>query len=246
MDRLIIILGIISLFMISCKGEFNPTDLDGKVNLTFPENVQICPDGDFVGNDKIQIRLIWDSQTDFTKYRVTLKNSEGKILYANPVGKIKDTLVTLDRSTLYYWFVSGLRGKEVIPSDEWSFYTLGEATESHVPYPAEIQVSPAGENVTISWTGKDEDEDIEHLALIYGDYELLLPKNEQVYIYKRTLEHESYLVLLSFSKERALIHLENLVGTNAKLLISNDDAVSSVNDGNFKVRPYHAMVYKLF
>ncbi len=86
----------------------------------------------------------------------------------------------------------------------------------------------------------------DHLALVYGEYELLLPENEQVYIYTRSLEQQRYLILLSFSKERALIHLENFVGTNAKLLLSNDDAVSMVKDGNFKVRPYHAMVYKLF
>ena len=86
----------------------------------------------------------------------------------------------------------------------------------------------------------------DHLALVYGDYELLLPENEQVYIYKRALDHERYLILLSFSKEKALIHLENLLGTRATLLVSNDTAVSMVNNGNFKVRPYHAMVYKLF
>ena len=86
----------------------------------------------------------------------------------------------------------------------------------------------------------------DHLALVYGDYELLLPENEQVYIYKRSLDYERYLILLSFSKEKALIHLENLVGTSATLLVSNDTAVSMVNDGNFKVRPYHAMIYKLF
>jgi oligo-1,6-glucosidase len=86
----------------------------------------------------------------------------------------------------------------------------------------------------------------DHLALVYGDYELLLPENEKVYVYIRSLEHQRYLILLSFSKERAQLHLENLVGTKAKLLISNDDAVPLVTDGNFKVRPYHAMVYKLF
>lgn len=86
----------------------------------------------------------------------------------------------------------------------------------------------------------------DHLALIYGGYELLLPENEQVYVYTRSFENRSYLILLSFSTESVSIHLKDFAGNEAKLLISNDDAFSKVDDGNFKVRPYQAMVYKLF
>ncbi|WP_281540711.1 glycoside hydrolase family 13 protein [Maribacter aestuarii] len=84
-----------------------------------------------------------------------------------------------------------------------------------------------------------------HITLVYGRYRLLAPDNEKVYAYTRTLEKESYLILLSFSKEREMLFLEELENTQAKLLLSNDDAVSHVKDGLFKVRPYHAMVYKL-
>lgn len=84
-----------------------------------------------------------------------------------------------------------------------------------------------------------------HLPLIYGNYKLLAPDNERVYAYTRTLGKETYLVLLSFSKEREILSLEEFKNTHAKLLISNDDAVPHVKDGIFKVRPYHAMVYKL-
>ena len=39
-----------------------------------------------------------------------------------------------------------------------------------------------------------------HLGLVYGEYELLLADNEEVYAYTRTFESEKYLILLSFSE----------------------------------------------
>ncbi len=85
----------------------------------------------------------------------------------------------------------------------------------------------------------------DHLALIYGSYELLAPDNERVYAYTRTLEEDKYLILLSFSREREILTLEQFKGQNAKLLLANDDAVVHVKDGVFKVRPYHAMLYTI-
>ena len=84
-----------------------------------------------------------------------------------------------------------------------------------------------------------------HPTLIYGNYKLLVPDNERVYAYTRTLGKETYLVLLSFSREREILSLEEFKNVYAKLLISNDDAVPHVRDGIFKVRPYHAMIYKV-
>jgi oligo-1,6-glucosidase len=84
-----------------------------------------------------------------------------------------------------------------------------------------------------------------HITLVYGSYRLLAPDNERVYAYTRTFEKETYLVLLSFSREREMLFLQEFENSHAKLLLSNDDAVSHVKDGLFKVRPYHAMVYKL-
>lgn len=85
----------------------------------------------------------------------------------------------------------------------------------------------------------------DHLPLIYGDYELLLPENEQVYAYLRSLGSERYLVLLGFSDEKTSVHLTGLQGTRATLLISNDAAEPLVESGTFDMLPYQASVYKL-
>jgi len=84
----------------------------------------------------------------------------------------------------------------------------------------------------------------EHLTLVYGEYHLLQEENEEIYAYTRTMTTERYLILLSFSTQRALIDLNELAFDKAKLLISNDD-VRSTNGKRFELYSYQACVYKL-
>jgi hypothetical protein len=143
--------------MISCEGSFDPTEPEGQVTLTFPANAQVCPEGELLGNNQIKVNLLWNSDTNFNNYRITITNPEGVDLISEIEASKNDTEITLERNTLYTWFVSGLRGKEVIPSEVWSFYTQGNPTANHIPYPALVQTITNGENVIISWVGKDED-----------------------------------------------------------------------------------------
>ncbi len=85
-----------------------------------------------------------------------------------------------------------------------------------------------------------------HLGLVYGNYELLLPENEEVYTYLRTFNEERYLVLLSFSTKKVEVLFEELNFDSAKLLISNDDAPYVKKDSDFVLEPYQACVYQLY
>ena len=87
----------------------------------------------------------------------------------------------------------------------------------------------------------------QNLVLIYGDYQLLLKDNEEIYAYTRTLDEDRCLVLLSFSTKKISITLDELNFETAKLLISNDEdhAVRVKKDAVFSVKPYQAMIYKL-
>lgn len=85
----------------------------------------------------------------------------------------------------------------------------------------------------------------EHLALVYGAYELLLPDHEQVYAYTRTLNEDRFLILLSFSEEKTTVHIDRFKGTKASMIISNDPAKDTVDTGSFGIGPYQAIVYKL-
>ncbi len=85
----------------------------------------------------------------------------------------------------------------------------------------------------------------DHLGLVYGDYQLLLEDNEQVYAYTRSLDDENYLILLSFSEEKASLELGDLASSTVQLLISNDSNEALKSSTTFELNPYQACVYKI-
>lgn len=82
-------------------------------------------------------------------------------------------------------------------------------------------------------------------TLIYGDYTLLAPKNEDIYAYTRSDGKNTFLVLLSFSIEQAEINLKELDFEHAKLVISNTEAAELKKDTRFVLEPYQAVIYQL-
>ncbi|GMN08239.1 oligo-1,6-glucosidase [Croceitalea sp. MTPC5] len=84
-----------------------------------------------------------------------------------------------------------------------------------------------------------------HLGLIYGGYQLVLPENEQVYAYTRSLDTERYLILLSFSEESTQVAIDDIEFSKADLLISNDECQTEKTNHQFTLKPYQAVVYQL-
>ncbi|MBS9463724.1 alpha-glucosidase [Flagellimonas sp. 389] len=84
-----------------------------------------------------------------------------------------------------------------------------------------------------------------HLGLVYGNYQLLVKYSEEVYAYTRSMDSENYLVLLSFSEQKAVIQLTDFMGKEMKLLISNDTNSALKDNANFELKPYQACVYKV-
>ncbi|WP_299528720.1 alpha-glucosidase [Ulvibacterium sp.] len=84
-----------------------------------------------------------------------------------------------------------------------------------------------------------------HATLIYGDYSLLDPENEEIYAYTRSDSKNTFLVLLSFSSRITELTLNELDLGLAKLVISNDEAPHLKNDKKFVLQPYQALIYHL-
>jgi glycosidase len=81
-------------------------------------------------------------------------------------------------------------------------------------------------------------------ALVYGDYELLCPDDEQFYVFTRTLDDDRVLVVLNWSAESATLALDDdsiVSGSeDATVLYANyDDATAEVER---TYRPYEAVV----
>ncbi|WP_054948581.1 glycoside hydrolase family 13 protein [Numidum massiliense] len=89
--------------------------------------------------------------------------------------------------------------------------------------------------------------------IVYGRYELLLPDDEQIFAYTRTLGKEQLLVLCNFSASRAVCELPaplstQLSASSAKVLIANyDDREREQEqvDGCLDLRPYEAVAFLL-
>ncbi|MGB8450716.1 MAG: alpha-glucosidase [Anaerocolumna sp.] len=81
----------------------------------------------------------------------------------------------------------------------------------------------------------------ENEIIIYGTYELLLPENEQLYVYTRKLEAISLLVICNFTNEIVKFQIPELFPKyKIELLISNYP-----NDEKEKIRAFEAKVYMI-
>lgn len=80
----------------------------------------------------------------------------------------------------------------------------------------------------------------ENEIIVYGNYELLLPEDENIFAYKRTLDNQKLLVVCNFSKSEQKFDFSGY--ENAKVLISNYNR-DAREDGILK--PYEAIVLLL-
>lgn len=76
-------------------------------------------------------------------------------------------------------------------------------------------------------------------VVVYGKYELLLPEDEELFVYTRTCEDEKLLVVCSFTEQERTIELpEEFIG--AECIISNMD--NSYEQKEVTLKPYEAFV----
>ena len=78
-------------------------------------------------------------------------------------------------------------------------------------------------------------------TIIYGDYQLLLPNDHQVFAYTREDNDYKLLVVANFSEEEITTTFENEV---KELILSNYND-SSLDLSNLKLRPYETIVFEL-
>ncbi len=80
-----------------------------------------------------------------------------------------------------------------------------------------------------------------HKIIVYGTYELLLPEDEKLYVYTRSLNDEKLLVICNFSEEEIKYQLpEGFTGADTQILISNYQREQTEEE--MALRPYEAVV----
>jgi len=83
----------------------------------------------------------------------------------------------------------------------------------------------------------------EHPILTYGDYELLLPDHESLYVYTRTLDEETWLIVLNFSTEPTEFDWPPKLANREKTLILGNYGQDGMEETQW--RPYEARIYSL-
>ena len=85
----------------------------------------------------------------------------------------------------------------------------------------------------------------EHEVIVYGDVNLLLRDDENIFAYTRSYADDTLLVILNFFDKQVEFNVpENIKYKKNELLISNYE-VQNNNFNNIKLRPYEARVYML-
>lgn len=81
----------------------------------------------------------------------------------------------------------------------------------------------------------------ENPVIVYGDYELLEPDSEEVFIYKRTLDGEHLMVICNFTDHEVTVSdaVMSQITDQAEVLIAN-----YTEDAGKVLRPYEAKVYR--
>ncbi|AVX29981.1 oligo-1,6-glucosidase [Carboxydocella thermautotrophica] len=81
-------------------------------------------------------------------------------------------------------------------------------------------------------------------VFVYGTYDLLLPEDEQIYAYTRTMGEEKLLVVLNFSAATPLFTMPTeLERFSQRQLLIASYPVSDEESREFRLRPYEARVY---
>ncbi|WP_458127030.1 glycoside hydrolase family 13 protein [Paenibacillus sp. Z3-2] len=79
----------------------------------------------------------------------------------------------------------------------------------------------------------------EHEVIVYGDYELIFPENQDVFAYTRTLNGTAILVVCNFQGYTTELPLQEQLTESNQLLISNYLGEMSESE----LRPYEARMY---
>ena len=81
----------------------------------------------------------------------------------------------------------------------------------------------------------------ENPVIVYGDYELLEPDSEEVFIYKRTLDGEHLMVICNFTDHEVTVSdaVMSQIPDQAEILIAN-----YAEDAGKVLHPYEAKVYR--
>jgi len=150
-----------------CKKKHTPSPPEA-VQLVFPEQNSECTTGLSLGQETSQVEFRWSTADNTETYELRVTNtSTGTV--QTIVSSSNSAKLPLAKGEQFSWIVRSKNNQvdQTVSSEVWNFYNSGSRT-TFAPFPA-TNVSPASsENVfkdinnevTLSWTASDLDNDI--------------------------------------------------------------------------------------
>jgi len=150
-----------------CKKKRTPSPPEA-VQLVFPEQNSECTTGLSLGQETSQVEFRWSTADNTETYELRVTNtSTGTV--QTIVSSSNSAKLPLAKGEQFSWIVRSKNNQvdQTVSSEVWNFYNSGSRT-TFAPFPA-TNVSPASsENVfkdinnevTLSWTASDLDNDI--------------------------------------------------------------------------------------
>lgn len=174
--RTIAILFLSTLLFLGCKKESIPAP--DAVQLLSPLNNNTClsiPQG----NTNAVVNFQWNAAENTDRYRLEVRNT---VTNQEVTSETEDTSTsaTLLKGAPYAWKIISISDdtSETAESTSWSFYLEATQQFDYIPFPAQLispenfaVATPVNGNVTLSWAGRDLDNDIAHYDVYLGTTE---------------------------------------------------------------------------
>jgi len=145
------------------------------INLTFPENLSECTEGNLVSEIESELTFLWEGVDQVETYKMTLTDLNTSRIQEFVSDEPLLTVI-LKRSTPYSWSISSATNPNKIRSETWFFFNEGPGTESFVPSPATALSPASGASISVTsttvnlrWNSEDPDNDIIGYDLYFGE-----------------------------------------------------------------------------
>lgn len=159
----------------SCKKKSTPVPPEA-VQLVYPEQNSECTTGQSLGKETSQVEFRWSAADNTETYELRVTNTANGTVQTIASSSTSAKL-PLEKGEQFSWIVrsKNSRVEQSVSSEVWNFYNSGSRT-TFAPFPATI-VSPASsENVfkdinnevVISWTASDLDDDIVNYEVYFS------------------------------------------------------------------------------
>ncbi|CEP99506.1 glycoside hydrolase family 13 protein [Paraclostridium sordellii] len=82
-------------------------------------------------------------------------------------------------------------------------------------------------------------------ALIYGEYELILEDNKNIYAYKRVLGSDEFIIITNMSNEKVMYNYKDIKLNYENLVIANLKVKNHETTNSIELKPWECRMYKI-